>query len=147
MRHLLIGLLFLAAAGILGGAVWVAVLMVRGGTSTADMIEALRLQWAVMVGCGAVIGVVAVILQRTRPPAERWDWTLTASLGAGLCLYWLVVRPWFPRSWLDWLPDSVAALVPLALSVGVAYAALRPMMKRRPAEPIAAADRGHPRAS
>ena len=142
MRRLLIALLFIAAAGIVGGGVWIAVLMIRGGTNTADMIEPFRWQRAVLVGCGAVIGVVAVILQRTRPPAERWDWTLTASLGAGACLYVLVVRPWFPRSWLDWLPDSVATLVPVALSVGVAYAALRSVMKRRPAESGAAPDRG-----
>ena len=141
MRRVLIGLLFIAAAGILGGAVWIAVLMIRGGTSTADMIEAFRWQWAVLVGCAAVIVVVAVILQRTRPPAEQRDWTLTASLGAGACLYALVVRPWFPRSWLDGLPDSVAVLVALALSVGVAYAALRPVMKRRPAESGATGDR------
>jgi len=142
MRRVLIGILFLAAIGISAGAVWIMILTTRHDTSTADIIAALRAQWAIVAGCGAVIGVVAVVLQRMRPPTEEWDWTFTGSLGFGACLYALVIRPWFPHSALEGLPGPFPVLTPIALSVGVAYVALRPLMKRRPAEPASATDRG-----
>ncbi len=142
MRRLLIGLLFLVAAIILGGGVLFAILGMRGESDTAELLAVFRWLWVGLIVGSAILCVVAVILQLTRPPTERWDWTFTASLGAGACLYALVIWPLLPQEWLRALPAPLSGLAPLAVSVGVAYAVLSPLLRRRPAEPAAAADRG-----
>jgi len=141
MRRLLIGLLLLVAAIILAGGLWLAALMVRGGNDTRQLLEEFRWQWLVLIVGSGLICVLAVILQRTRPPTERWDWTFTASLGAGACLYALLVWPLLPQEWIRALPVPLSGLVPLVLSVGVAYAVLWPLLRQRPAEPRAASGR------
>jgi hypothetical protein len=141
IRRVLIGLLIFVAASILGGALWLAAVMVHGGTDTAELLEDFRWQWRGLILGSGLLCVGAVILQLTRPPAERWNWTFTASLGAGTCLYALGVRPLLPQEWISALPVPFSALVPLAVSIGVAYAVLWPLLRRMPAEPGATADR------
>jgi hypothetical protein len=141
MRRLLIGLLLLVAAGLLGGGLWLASLMLRGGADAAEFLAAFRRQWVGLLVGSAVFCVAAVILQLTRPPTERLDWTLTASLGAGACLYILVVGPLLPPKWLRALPVPLSGLVPLAVSVAAAYAVLWPLLRRKPAEPEVSAER------
>jgi hypothetical protein len=141
MRRFLIGLLLLIAAIILGGAVWLTTMMMRGGNDTRQLLDDIRWQWRGLIVGSGLICVLAVILQRTRPRTERWDWTFTASLGAGACLYALLVWPLLPLEWIRALPVPLSGLVPLALSVGFAYAVLWPLLRRRTAEPEAAAGR------
>jgi hypothetical protein len=139
IRRLLIGLLMLVAAIILGGGLWLATLMLRGGNDTTQLLEVFRWEWLGLIVGSAIIGVVAAILQLTRPPTEGWDWTYTASLGTGACLYALVLRPFLPVQWKEAFPVPLSEIVPLAVTVAVTYAVLLPLLRRRPAEPSKAA--------
>lgn len=134
MRRLLIGLLLLVAASILGGGIWIAVLTMHGGDDAAQLLESFRWQWLSVIAGSALICILAVILQLTRPAAEKWNWTFTASLGIGTCLYALLVRPILPPQWIQALPVPLSGLVPLAVAIGVAYAVLLPILRRNPAE-------------
>jgi hypothetical protein len=125
MRRLLIGLLFLALASMLAGALWLVTLGLRGETDSSSVVAAMRLARTVLCVGGAVICALAVTLQLTRRPTEGWDWTLTASIGAGACLYTLGAGDLVPQQWSDALPGSLSLLVPLVVLVAVAYVVFR----------------------
>ena len=126
----------------LGGGLWVATLMLGAGADighfqdTSQLLETFRWQWLGLKVTSALICILAVILQLTRPPTESWDWTFTASLGAGACLFTVLVWPMLPQDWFKWSPPFLSGfvgVVPLAVSVAVAYAVLRPLLRRKPA--------------
>jgi len=131
MRKLLIGVLFLGVVVTCSGGAWFMILGIRGTTDSARVAEVFRYLWPSLAVGGAIVLLAAVPLQLIWRAGSDEDWTFLASAGAGICLYSLVVRHIAPREWLDKLPSLFVFLVPMIVSVAIAYVVLRPLLKRK----------------
>lgn len=131
MRKGLFVLLVVGIAAVAGGGLWLAAQLLGGEPSAPDLDAGVRWMWVGLIAGSALITITAAVLQLTRPeaPAKESDWTFLTSLGAGLFVYILLVRPLWPREWDETLPGPLGWMLPAGLTVGIAYVALRPFLR------------------